>query len=90
MIRSDLPRENSSNSTKLDSLTSTQVVNRTEEKRQGISIGRICLAPEYCTLATEALRTYRRRRDADLQRVLEFARTCRVANVIRPYLEAGL
>jgi len=41
-------------------------------------------------VATEALRTYRRRPGADLQRVYEYARVCRVANVIRPYLEAGL
>lgn len=41
-------------------------------------------------VATEALRTYRRRPGANLQRVYEYARVCRVANVIRPYLEAGL
>jgi predicted transcriptional regulator of viral defense system len=38
----------------------------------------------------EALRTYRRRRLASLQKVLEYARVCRVEQVIRPYLEAGL
>ncbi len=41
-------------------------------------------------VATEALGTYRRRPGANLQRVYEYARVCRVANVIRPYLEAGL
>jgi len=41
-------------------------------------------------VATEALRRYRTRRGASLQRVYEYARVCRVANVIRPYLEAGL
>lgn len=41
-------------------------------------------------VAIEALRTYRRRSGASIQRVYEYARVCRVANVIRPYLEAGL
>jgi predicted transcriptional regulator of viral defense system len=41
-------------------------------------------------VAVEALRMYRRRRGANLQDVYEFARVCRVARVIRPYLEAGL
>lgn len=41
-------------------------------------------------VCTEALRIYRRRRDASLQKVLDYARICRVATVIRPYLEAGL
>ena len=41
-------------------------------------------------VATEALRMYRRRRGANLQRVYEYAQVCRVARVIRPYLEAGL
>jgi predicted transcriptional regulator of viral defense system len=41
-------------------------------------------------VVTEALRTYRRRPGADLQKVYKYARVCRVANVIRPYLEAGL
>ncbi len=36
----------------------------------------------------EALRAYRSRRGADFQQVLEFARLCRVENVMRPYLEA--
>jgi hypothetical protein len=33
---------------------------------------------------------YRRRRGANLQRVYEYAQVCRVARVIRPYLEAGM
>lgn len=37
----------------------------------------------------EALRTYRARRRPQLQQVLEFARICRVENVVRPYLEAS-
>jgi len=41
-------------------------------------------------VALEALRTYRGRRGARLQRVLEYARVCRVESVIRPYLEASL
>jgi len=41
-------------------------------------------------VAIEALRAYRRCPGANLQRVYEYARVCRVANVIRPYLEAGL
>lgn len=41
-------------------------------------------------VATEALRAYRRRPGANLQWVYEYARVCRVANIIRPYLEAGL
>lgn len=40
-------------------------------------------------VAIEALRIYRRRRGARLQRVLEYARICRVEAVIRPYLEAS-
>lgn len=36
----------------------------------------------------EALRAYRRRRGANLQQVLEYARVCRVESGIRPYLEA--
>lgn len=39
-------------------------------------------------IAMEALRSYRNRRGARLQRVLEYARVCRVEQVIRPYLEA--
>jgi predicted transcriptional regulator of viral defense system len=38
----------------------------------------------------EALLAYRRRRGANLQKVLEQARVCRVEKVIRPYLEAGV
>jgi predicted transcriptional regulator of viral defense system len=37
----------------------------------------------------EALRMYRSRRGADLQRVLEYARICRVETGMRPYLEAS-
>lgn len=40
-------------------------------------------------VAIEALRSYRSRRGARLQRVLEYARVCRVEQVIRPYLEAS-
>lgn len=40
-------------------------------------------------VALEALQTYRKRRGAKLQRILEHARTCRVESVIRPYLEAN-
>lgn len=40
-------------------------------------------------VALEALRTYRARRGARLQKVLEYARVCRVERVIRPYLEAS-
>ena len=39
-------------------------------------------------LAVEALRTYRTQPRPDWQRVLEFARVCRVENVMRPYLLA--
>lgn len=38
----------------------------------------------------EALRAYRARRRPDFQKVLDFARICRVENVIRPYLEASI
>jgi predicted transcriptional regulator of viral defense system len=38
----------------------------------------------------DALGTYRRRRGAKLQCILEHARICRVESVIRPYLEANL
>ena len=41
-------------------------------------------------VALAALRTYRRRRGARLQRVLEYARVCRIESVLRPYLEAGV
>jgi predicted transcriptional regulator of viral defense system len=37
----------------------------------------------------EALRTYRSRRGANLQRVLEYARICRAETGMRPYLEAS-
>lgn len=39
-------------------------------------------------VAIEALRTYRSGRRVHLQRVLEYARICRVDKVMRPYLEA--
>jgi len=39
-------------------------------------------------VAIEALRSYNSRRGARLQKVLEFARACRVDKVLRPYLEA--
>ena len=39
-------------------------------------------------VAIESLRSYRGRRGARLQMVLEYARTCRVEKVVRPYLEA--
>ena len=38
----------------------------------------------------EALRAYRRRRKKDFQKVLEYARVCRVERVMRPYLEASV
>ncbi len=41
-------------------------------------------------IAIEALRNYRKRRKPQFQKVLEFARICRVERVIRPYLEASL
>ena len=39
-------------------------------------------------VAIEALRAYRRRRGAELQAVLEYARICRVEQIVRPYLMA--
>ena len=43
-------------------------------------------------ITIEALRTYHKHRGskANFQRVLEYARTCRVESVIRPYLEARI
>ena len=41
-------------------------------------------------VALEALRSYRSRRGVRLQRLLEYARVCRVEQVIRPYLEASV
>lgn len=41
-------------------------------------------------IVLEALRAYRSRRGARLQRVLEYARICRVEAAIRPYLEASV
>jgi len=38
----------------------------------------------------EALKLYRTRRRFDLERLLEYARVCRVEKVMRPYLEAML
>ena len=40
--------------------------------------------------AIEALRNYRNRRKPQFQKILEFAKICRVERVIRPYLEASL
>jgi predicted transcriptional regulator of viral defense system len=40
-------------------------------------------------VALEALRSYRSKRSVRLQQVLEYARICRVEQVIRPYLEAS-
>lgn len=40
-------------------------------------------------VALEALKTYRKRRRSQLQRVLDLARICRVEKVLRPYLEAS-
>jgi predicted transcriptional regulator of viral defense system len=39
-------------------------------------------------VALEALKMYTQRRRPQLQRVLEFARVCRVEKILRPYLEA--
>lgn len=39
-------------------------------------------------VAMEALKRYLARRDRNLDRLLHFARICRVAGVLRPYLEA--
>lgn len=39
-------------------------------------------------VALEALREYRRRRRGSLDAIWRFAKICRVANVMRPYLEA--
>ena len=38
----------------------------------------------------EALRNYLRKRGAKIQRVLEYARVCRVESAMRPYLETGI
>ncbi|MCK5943997.1 MAG: type IV toxin-antitoxin system AbiEi family antitoxin domain-containing protein [Planctomycetes bacterium] len=40
--------------------------------------------------ALAGLKRLRRRRDFDVERLLDFARTCRVERVIRPYVEALL
>ncbi len=39
-------------------------------------------------VAVEALKECRTRRDFSIDKLMEFARICRVSNVIRPYLEA--
>jgi len=39
-------------------------------------------------VALEALRTWRSRRRSKIEQLLEYARVCRVARVLRPYLEA--
>ncbi len=41
-------------------------------------------------VAVEALRAYRAKGKPDWQSVLEYARICRVENVMRPYLEATM
>ena len=41
-------------------------------------------------VAVEALRTYRGRPKQDWRQVLDFARVCRVENIMRPYLEASV
>jgi predicted transcriptional regulator of viral defense system len=41
-------------------------------------------------VALEALRLYRKRRDFDVDALLHYARICRVARVMRPYMEALL
>jgi predicted transcriptional regulator of viral defense system len=41
-------------------------------------------------VALEALRTYRRRRKKDFQKVMEYAQVCRVERIMRPYLEASV
>ena len=41
-------------------------------------------------VAIEALRDYLARRNRDLDELLRLAAVCRVANVMRPYLEALL
>ena len=38
-------------------------------------------------IVLEALRTWRRRRGANIDALLEYGKTCRVAKVMRPYLE---
>ena len=40
-------------------------------------------------VAVEGLRLYRSRKGFKPQRILEFARVCRVEKVIRPYLEVN-
>ncbi len=39
-------------------------------------------------VALEALRTWRERRTSKIETLLQYARTCRVERIIRPYLEA--
>jgi len=41
-------------------------------------------------VALEALRLYRQHRDFDVNKLLHYARVCRVEKVVRPYLEALL
>ena len=39
-------------------------------------------------VALEALRTWRARRESNVERLLEYGRICRVERIMRPYLEA--
>ena len=41
-------------------------------------------------VALEALKIYCKRRRPKFQKVLEFARACRVEKILRPYLEASI
>jgi len=41
-------------------------------------------------VALEALKLWRRKKNADIGKVMEYARICRVYNVIKPYVEATL
>ena len=40
-------------------------------------------------VALEALKTFRKRRHPQFQKVLEFARVCRMERIMRPHVEAS-
>jgi len=41
-------------------------------------------------IALEALKLHRERQVMDVQKIMGYAKTCRVSNVIKPYIEALL
>jgi hypothetical protein len=41
-------------------------------------------------VALEALKSWRKKKNAKIDKLMEYARICRIYNVIKPYVEATL